>query len=198
MITLYHAPMSRSGSILWLLEELGVPYQTKIVDIRRADGSGARAMENPHPHGKVPVLTDGEDTVFEGSAIALYLADKYRTKTMGPLTGQPQRGEYLAWLAYRPGVMEPAILARRFEIKHVYGAMGWAPAEEVEEVLNNHLASRNYFLGDTFSAADIMLGGSINFLMMAKMIKETSVMSAYVARITARSAFHRMMEHDKR
>ena len=107
MITLYHAPMSRYGSILWLLEELGVPYQTKIVDIRRADGSSARAMENPHPHGKVPVLTDGEDTVFEGSAIALYLADKYRTKTMGPLTGQPQRGEYLSWLAYRPGVMEP-------------------------------------------------------------------------------------------
>jgi glutathione S-transferase len=198
MITLYHSPQTRSGSIVWLLEELEVPYQTKIVDFRRADGTGSRDASNPHPHGKVPALVDGEDTVFEGSAIALFLTDKYRSKKLGPAVGDPKRGEYLSWLAYRPGVLEPALLSRRFEIKHVYGAMGWAPADEVEEVLNGHLASRQYFLGDAFSALDILLGGGLHFLIMAKMIKDTPVLQAYSARITDRPAYRKMMETDKR
>jgi glutathione S-transferase len=198
MITLYHSPMTRSGSIVWLLEELEVPYQVKIVDFRRPDGSGARDAANPHPHGKVPALTDGSETIFEASAITLYLTDKYPNKKMGPLVGESKRGEYLSWLAYRPGVMEPAILCRRFDVKHVYGAMGWAPADEVEEVLNNQLKSRSYFLGDVFSAVDVLLGGSINFLMTAKMIKETPVLAAYAARITDRAAFRKMIDRDKR
>jgi glutathione S-transferase len=198
MITLYHCPQTRSGSIVWLLEELEVPYQTKVVDFRRMDGTGSRDASNPHPHSKVPALVDRDDTIFEGSAIALFLTDKYRGKKMGPAAGEPKRGEYLSWLAYRPGVMEPAILSRRFEIKHVYGAMGWAPADEVEEVLNKHLTSRQYFLGDSFSALDILLGGGLHFLMMANMVKETPVLKAYAARVTDRPAYRKMMQIDKR
>jgi glutathione S-transferase len=197
MITLYHSPQTRSGSIVWLLEELEIPYQTKVVDFRRMDGSGARDTSNPHPHGKVPTLVDGNETVFESSAIALFLTDKYRTKKLGPAVGDPNRGEYLSWLAYRPGVMEPALLARRFEIKHVYGAMGWAPADEVEEVLNRHLSSRQYFLGDAFSALDILLGGGLHFMMMAKMIKATPVLTAYSARIIDRPGYRKMMGEGK-
>jgi glutathione S-transferase len=198
MITLYHSPNTRSATVVWLLEELEVPYQIKLVDFRRADGSGARDPANPHPHGKVPALTDADDTIFETSAIALFLTDKYPAKKMGPLVGAPKRGEYLSWLAYRPGVIEPAIISRRFEFKHVYGAMGWAPADEVETVLNEHLASRNYFLGDDFSALDVLLGGGLNFLMMAKMVESTSVLTAYCARIIDRPAYRKMMERDKR
>ena len=198
MITLYHAPMSRSASIVWLLEELEVPYQTKIVGFRRPDGTGSKDPANPHPHGKVPALKDGEETIFEGSAIALFLTDKYPAKKMGPGVGEPKRGEYLSWLAYRPGVMEPALIARRFEIKHVYGAMGWAPADEVEELLNMHLESRKYFLGDAFSAVDILLGGGLHFMLMAKMVKETPVLKTYTARVTDRPAYRKMMELDKR
>jgi glutathione S-transferase len=197
MITLYHSPQTRSGSIVWLLEELEVPYTTKIVDFRHADGTGARDPSNPHPHGKVPALVDGTEFVFETSAIALYLTDKYRTKKLGPAVGDPNRGEYLSWLAYRPGVMEPALLSRRFEIKHVYGAMGWAPADEVEEVLNKHLASRQYFLGAAFSALDVLLGGGLHFMIMAKMIKPTPVLTAYSARIIERPAFRKMMGETK-
>src|SRR5580692_11797051 len=198
MITLYHAPMSRSASIVWLLEELDVQYETKIVDFRHADGTGSRDPANPHPHGKVPALKDGEETIFEGSAIALFLTDKYPAKKMGPRVGEPKRGEYLSWLAYRPGVMEPALIARRFEIKHVYGAMGWAPADEVEEVLNKHLESHKYFLGDDFSAVDILLGGGLHFMLMAKMVKDTPVLKTYTARVTDRPAYRKMMELDKR
>jgi glutathione S-transferase len=197
LITLYHSPQTRSASIVWLLEELEVPYQTKVVDFRRADGTGSRDASNPHPHGKVPALVDGDETVFEGSAIALFLTDKYRTKKLGPAVGEPNRGEYLSWLAYRPGVLEPALISRRFEIKHVFGAMGWAPADEVEEVLNRHMASRQYFLGDTFSALDILLGGGLHFMMMAKLIKATPVLTAYAARIIDRPGYRKMMGEGK-
>ena len=199
MITLYHSPQTRSASTLWLLEELEVPYQTKAVDFRRPDGTGAKDPANPHPHGKVPALEDGDEFVFEGSAIALYLTDKYRTKKrLGPAVGEPKRGEYLAWLAYRPGVMEPALISRRFDVKHVYGAMGWAPADEVEEVLNAHLATRKYMLGDDFSAADILIGGGIYFMLAAKILKETPVMRAYADRVIDRPAYRKMMEIDRK
>jgi len=89
MITLYHFPMTRSSSIVWLLEELGVPYESRIVGFRKMDGTGERDPANPHPHGKVPALTDGDELIFESSAIALYLTDKYREKKLGPAVASP-------------------------------------------------------------------------------------------------------------
>jgi glutathione S-transferase len=196
MLTLFHAPRSRSGSAVWLLEELGVPYETRMVNIRRADGSGARDAANPHPHGKVPCLEHDGRRVFEIAAISLYLTDLFPDAKLGPRVGDPQRGEYLSWLAYRPGVLEPALMMRRLQVKHVPGAMGWAEAGEVEDVLNSVLSSRQYLLGDVFSAADISVGGTINFLMSFKLLNETPVFKDYTARITSRPAFKRMMEKD--
>jgi glutathione S-transferase len=196
MLTLYHAPKSRSGTIVWVLEELGVPYETKTVNIRRADGSGGRDAANPHPHGKVPCLEHDGQRVFEIAAITLYLTDLFPHAKLGPRVGEPHRGEYLSWLAYRPGVLEPALIMRRLNVKHVPGMMGWAEAGEVEEVLNSVLSQRPYLLGDEFSAADISVGGTINFMMMFKLMSETPVFTDYVARITSRPAFKRMMEKD--
>jgi glutathione S-transferase len=196
MLTLYHAPRSRSGSVVWLLEELGVPYETKIVSIRRADGTGGRDPANPHPHGKVPALVHDGQTVFEIAAIVLYLTDAFPDAKLAPRVGEPGRGEYLSWLTYRPGVIEPSILMRRFNVPHVQGAMGWPPAEAVEAFLNQTLSGRPYLLGEQFSAADITVGGTINFLMMMKLLNETPVLKAYTQRITDRPAFKRMMEKD--
>jgi glutathione S-transferase len=193
MITLYHSPQTRSGSIVWLLEELHVPYGTKVVGFRRFDGTGERDAANPHPHGKVPALEDGDDTLFESSAIALYLTDKYRKVPMGPAVGDPGRAEYLSWLAYRPGVMEPALISRRLGHQHVNGMMGWAAADEVEAVLNEQLKGRKYFLGDEFTALDILIGGGIHFMLQAKMMTETPVLQGYTARIVERPAFKKMM-----
>lgn len=197
MLTLYHAPMSRSGNIVWLLEELEVPYELKIVDIRRGDGSGAKDPSNPHPHGKVPCLVHDGHRVFEIAAITLYLTDLFPEKKLAPLVGDPLRGEYLSWLAYRPGVLEPAMLMRRFGVKHVPGTMGWGEAQEVEAVLNETLASRPYLLGDAFSAADISVGGTVAFLMQFKILNETPTLKEYAARISARPALQRAMERDK-
>lgn len=196
MLTLFHAPRSRSGSIVWLLEELGVPYQTKAVNIRRGDGSGARDPANPHPHGKVPCLQHDGERVFEIAAITLYLTDLFPDAKLGPRVGDPKRGEYLSWLSYRPGVLEPALMMRRLNVKHIQGTMGWAEAGEVEEVLSSALARRKYLLGDEFSAADICVGGTINFLMSFKLMNEMPAFKDYTARITSRPAFRRMMERD--
>lgn len=194
MLTLYHSPQTRSGSIVWLLEEMGKPYEKKIVTFRRADGTGARDPANPHPHGKVPALKDDGRTIFESGAIALYLTDKFPDAKMGPMPGDAKRGDYLSWLFYRPGVMEPAFMERRFNIPHVHGAMGWGTPEEVEQVINDHLSKNKYFLGDEFSAVDIMVGGGLYFMTQFKMMTETPVVKDYCSRITARPAFAKMMQ----
>jgi glutathione S-transferase len=196
MLTLIHKPRTRSGSIVWLLEELGAPYETKIVSTRGADGSGSADPANPHPHGKVPALIHDGRVVFESSAIALYLTDMFPDARLGPRIGEAKRGEFLSWLVYRSGVMEPAFLERRLGTSHIHGAMGWAPPDEVEVLLNQHLSKNKYFLGDDFSAADIMVGGGINFMIMFKMMTETPVLKEYCARIVSRPAFSKMMQLD--
>ncbi|MFZ1904011.1 MAG: glutathione S-transferase N-terminal domain-containing protein [Steroidobacteraceae bacterium] len=85
MITLYHRPRSRSTRLIFLLEELGAPYTIQVVSIRTRDGGGALDPANPHPHGKVPVISDDGVVVFESSAIALYLSDRFPENRLGPL-----------------------------------------------------------------------------------------------------------------
>lgn len=196
MLTLFHKPKTRARTIVWLLEELGVPYELRAVTIRSMDGSGAIDPANPHPHGKVPALEHDGKRVFETAAIALYLTDLFPEKKLGPATDDPLRGEYLSWLAYRAAVLEPAIMMRRLGVKHVQGAMGWAEASEVESVLEETLSMRGYLLGDEFSAADIVTGGAIAFLMQVKVLNETPVFADYVARITARPAHQRSLAQE--
>jgi glutathione S-transferase len=193
MLTLIHKPQTRSASIVWLLEEIGAPYEKKIVTTRTADGKGALDPDNPHPHGKVPALIHDGEVVFESAAIALYLVDLFPEARMGPRIGEAKRGALLSWLAYRPGILEPAMLERTVKFQHVTGAMGWAEPDEVDAVLNRHLSENKYFLGDTFSAADIMVGGAIHFMIMVKRMAETPVFKEYVSRLAARPAFQKAM-----
>ena len=133
MLTLFHAPKSRSTRFIWLLEELDAPYTLKVVTIRRGDGSGALDSANPHPHGKVPVITDGDTIVFESPAIALYLTDSYPKSRIGPLAGEPTRGAYLSWLAYYGDVMEPAFMSKFMNTPVPRGTAGWVVMDEAME-----------------------------------------------------------------
>jgi len=195
MLTLFHAPRSRSFRMLWLLEELGAPYTLKVVNIRRADGSGAVDPANPHPHGKVPALTDDGAVVFETPAIALYLTDKFPAAGLGPRVGETNRGTYLSWLAYYTGVIEPSLTAKFLKVQHVYGMFGWAPFDDVITWLT-HSLERPYLLGDRFSAADIVIGGSLPLLMGRGIVPESDVLKSYVQRITARPAYGRSQAKD--
>src|SRR5581483_11312446 len=194
MLTLYHAPRSRSFRMLWLLEELGVPYDLKIVSIRRGDGSGTDAgpeYRKIHPHAKVPALMHDGASVFETPAIALYLTDAFPDKELGPKIGDPLRGPYLSWLAYSTGVIEPAILEKVLKIEHQVGRFGWAPPAEVEAMLESALSSNPYLLGPKFSAADVVVGGSIIFMLQFNLITPKTIFTAYTGKLTARPAYKR-------
>lgn len=195
MLTLYHAPRSRSFRMLWLLEELGAPYTLKTVNIRRGDGSGATDPANPHPHGKVPALTDDGALIFESPAIALYLTDKFADSGLGPRAGDPDRGAYLTWLSYYTGVVEPSLTARFLNIQHIYGTFGWAPFDDVIAYLTSALSGKSYLLGERFSAADVLVGGSLSFL-MGRIVPESDTFKSYVTRITARPAHARAQAKD--
>lgn len=191
MITLYHAPRSRSWRFIWLLEELGVPYRLHWVNIRRGDGSGAVAGDNPHPHGKVPVIDDDGAIVFESIAIALYLTDKFPAAGIGPLNGDKLRGPYLTWLAYYAGVAEPAFMSKFLNTPVPRGTAGWAPVEEVMEFVSATLTKGDWLLGDTFTAADALWGSTFALFLGNPILPETPVLKAYVERCKARPAFVR-------
>ena len=196
MLTLYHAPRSRSFRALWLLEEIGAPYEVKLVSIRRGDGSGARDPANPHPLGKVPALRHDETLVYETTAIALYLADAFPAAGLGPKIGNPLRGSFLSWLSYYGAVFEPSLTAKFLKLQHIYGTFGWGPFEEVIEHLTRTLDAGPYLLGQTFSAADIVYGGSLPLLMSRGIVPETDTFKGYAARVTGRSAFARAQALD--
>lgn len=149
MLTLIHAPRSRSGNVLWMLEELGVPYQIEYVSIRRGDGSGAIDPRNPHPHGKVPVLKDGDRVVFEQAAIALYLADKFPEAGLGAAVDDPMRGSLLTMLAYYCGVMEPAFMSKFMQMQVPRGSAAWVDSDEAMDFINARLASQPYIAGES-------------------------------------------------
>lgn len=101
MLTLFHAPRSRSTRIITLLRELDAidKVAIEIVDITRSDGSGRKDLKNPHPEGKVPLLEHDGVFIWESIAIIQYLTDLFPQKKMAPAPGDPQRGRYLSWLA---------------------------------------------------------------------------------------------------
>lgn len=194
MITLYHAPRSRASRFIFLLEELGAPYELKEVDIRRGDGSGALDSANPHPHGKVPVIRDGDSVIYESAAIALYLTDKFPQNGIGPLVGDANRGAYLTWLAYYAGVMEPAWMSAfmKWEVKR--GTAGWVKTDEVMELVNGTLSKQPFLLGEKFSAADVLVGTTFKLFMGSPLLAKTDLLEAYVNRITTRPAYIRAQE----
>jgi glutathione S-transferase len=196
MITLYHRPKTRSARLVFLLEELDAPYTVQIVNTRTRDGSGAPDPANPHPHGKVPAISDDGVVVFESSAIALYLTDKFPKNRLGPQVGEPGRGAYLSWLAYYSGVLEPAFMSKfmNFEVPRV--AAGWAPVDEVMATVLALLAKGPYMLGEHFSAVDVLYGTMFALFAQSPILPKSAVLDEYVKRVLARPAYARASARD--
>jgi glutathione S-transferase len=192
MLTLYHHPRTRSSRFIFLLEELGAPYEIhRIANIRRPDGTGGADPENPHPHGKSPALKDGDALVFESSAIALYLTDKFNQNCIGPVVGDARRGAYVSWLAYYAGVMEPAWMSAYMKWDIPRGTAGWVKTDEVMVFVNATLEKGPYILGDKFSAVDILIATTFKMFMGSTLLDSTPLLEAYVKRVTDRPAYAR-------
>jgi glutathione S-transferase len=194
MITLYHALNSRSSRMIWLLEEIGEPYELSMVAIRRRDSKDDPrdpAYRKIHPHGKVPAIEHGGAIVFESAAVALYLADAFPAARVGPRIGEPTRGAFVTWLAYYAGVMEPAFVTKALGFATTGGPTGWAPTDEVLAYLRDTLARGPYLLGDAFSAADVLFGSTFALFKGSPLIPEDAVFDAYIERCAARPAYQR-------
>jgi glutathione S-transferase len=189
MITLYHAPRSRSSRIIWLLEELQAPYQIKQVTIRRGDGTGAIDPTNPHPHGKVPAISHNGSLIFESAAIAAYLTDAFPKNRLGPVLGDPSRGQYLTLLAYYTGVAEPAFVSKYMNVAPPRGTAGWVAVDEAMAFIMRLLESGPYLVGNEFSAADILFGSTFALFLGQPLLPTTPLLEAYVKRCVERPAY---------
>lgn len=189
-ITLYHHPFSRAAATLWTLEEIGQPYELQHVDIM------AGAQKKPpvidlNPMGKVPVLVDGDTVVTENAAIALYLADRYASGRLAPKLDDPQRATYLRWSLFAPSVIEPGMTTKANGWDAKPGQVGWGDYASMIKTMEHALAGRDYVLGETFSMADVIFGGTIRFMLRFKLLEPAPTFTAYAARLDARPASQR-------
>jgi glutathione S-transferase len=196
MITLYHRPRTRATRFIFLLEELEAPYIIHTVTTRNRDGSGAVDPANPHPHGKVPAISDDGVVVFESPAIALYLTDRFPDKGLGPLVGSAERGPYLSWLGYYTGVLEPAFMSKFMKVDVPRATAGWVPAEEAMAALMQRLAHGPYLLGERFSAADVLYATTFAMFRQSPFMPASPLLEEYVARVTARPAYARALARE--
>lgn len=191
MMKLYWAPRTRSFTALWLMEEAGQPYERVLTDITTGAQKTSEYLAI-NPMGKVPALGDGDATLAEAAAICAYVAERYPQAKLAPPLGDPLRAKYLYWLFFSPGCIEPAIvqLATRIEMNPV--AAGWGEAQRVFDVLDAAVTKGPWILGQTFSAADIVIGSGLNFAVrMFKMAPSRPSFDAYLDRCAARPAFQR-------
>ncbi len=191
MMQLYWSPRSRSFSTLWLMEETGQPYERVLIDISKGAQKTSEYLAI-NPMGKVPALRDGEATLAEAAAICAYVTERYPQAKLAPLPGEPLRAKYLYWLFFAPGCIEPAMVQVATKIEMNPVAAGWGDAQRVFDVLDAALAKGPWILGDTFSAADIAIGSSLNFAVrLFKMVQARPSFDRYIDACAARPAFRR-------
>ena len=197
MITLYHAPRSRSSRIIWLLEELEADYKIELVPILRGDGTGTSAPDSylsVHPLRKVPAIKVFDEVVYESGAICLYLTDSHPKKEIGPLPGHNDRAEYVRWLFFYTGILEPAATAR-FQGWDKEKPTGFGKFEDIEGAVSRQLEKTPYICGDTFTAADILIGSGVQFF-KGTLFPARKHYDDYIARLTSRPAYARGQARD--
>jgi glutathione S-transferase len=191
MMQLYWSPRSRSFTALWLMEETGQPYERVLTDI----STGAQKTPEYlaiNPMGKVPALKDGDATLAEAAAICAYVVERYPEAKLAPPLGDPLRAKYLYWLFFGPSCIEPAMVQIATKIEMSPVSAGWGEATRVFNVLDAALAKGPWILGDSFSAADIVIGAGLNFVVrLFKMVPSRPSFDAYLDRCAVRPAFQR-------
>jgi glutathione S-transferase len=188
-IVLHYHPYSRASGTIWALEEAGVPYELKVVQLMKGEQKQPSFLAL-NPMGKLPTLIDGDVVVTEAAAIALYLADRY-APALAPAVDSAERGTYLRWSFFAPGVIEPAVNAKvaGWEVKEVQ--VGWGSYASMIAAAESAIGKGPFLLGDRFSMADVVFGGTLRFMMTFKLIEATPLFSSYVERLNERPAYQR-------
>lgn len=189
-IVLYHHPYSRAANVVWMLEELGLPYELRFVDIMKGEQKSP-AFKAINPMGKLPTLVDDGVVVTESTAIALYLADRYSLGNLAPAIGDPARATWYRWSVYAPAVIEPGSMAQANKWEFRPGAAGWGTYAEMLETMEAALTPGPWLLGERFTMADVIFGGTLRYMLRFNMVEPRPVFTEYAARLGARPALLR-------
>lgn len=197
-ITLFHAPRTRSTGVLVLLEELGAPYELRILNMKAGEQRRPEYLAI-NPLGKVPALLDGDTLVTEQVAIYIHLADRFPQARLAPALDDPQRGAYLRWMVFYAACWEPALVDAWLERAPAppdqtpYGSF-----EAMLDVLERQLARGPYVLGERMTAADVLWGTALSWGMMFGLVPKRPAFVAHAELMGARPAAMRVGERDAR
>ena len=197
-LTLYHASPSRSSVALWMLEEVGQPYDIKLLRLSAGDNMKPDYLAI-NPMGKVPALKHRDTVITELAAICTYLADEFPEMKLNVPVGTPKRGVYLKWLFFGPGCLEPAVIDRVAPRKEAArrAMLGYGDFDTTMNVLAKAIEKGPWLMGDQFTAADVLIGSNIRWSTIFKMIPERKEFTDYIVRIAARPAAQRAEAKDK-
>jgi glutathione S-transferase len=200
MIVLHHLNNSRSQRIVWLLEELAVPYR---IEQHRRDPKtnlAPPALKAVHPLGKAPVIEDGELAVAESGAIIEYLVERYGKGRLAPKRSTPEHVRYLQWMHFAEGTLMLHLVARMYLGRVADGAhpvrtrVDGMVGDELD-LVERELAGSEYLAGEQFTAADIQMMFPLEFAAFYELIADRHPRTrAYVARMQARPAYRRAID----
>jgi glutathione S-transferase len=196
-IVFYTNPMSRGRIVRWMLEEVGQPYRTEVLDY--ASTMKAPAYLAINPMGKVPALKHGETIITEGAAICAYLADAFPSAGLAPPSGDRARGPYYRWLFFAAGPLEAAVTnkALGFVTPEDRKRMaGYGSYDDVMNALEGAVSTGSYLAGNRFSAADLYFGSHLGFGMQFGTVEKRPAFERYWQRISSRPAAIRAREID--
>jgi len=194
-IQFYTNPMSRGQIIRWMLEEVGVPYDTHILGYE--DGMKAPDYLAINPMGKVPAIVHEGKVVTECAAICAYLADAFPSARLAPAADA--RADYYRWLFFAAGPVEAAVTnhAAGFMVEPGRERMfGYGTYERTIDALEGAVSERDYVCGDQFTAADVYVGSQIDWGMQFGTMPERPAFSAYAERLRAREGYRRAKDID--
>ena len=189
-LTFYTNPMSRGRTIRWMLEELGQPYETRILDY----GTTMKAPDYLaiNPMGKVPAIVHNGKVVTEVAAIVCYLADAFPEAGIAP--DPKDRADYYRWFFFTSGPVEAAFTAKSmgWEVPPERSAMaGFGSYDVTMDTLEKAVSASPFVAGDRFTAADLWVGAMVNFMLTFKLLEPRPAFTEYAARMTDRPAFKR-------
>lgn len=196
-ITFFHSPHTRSSATFTLLEELGAPYELRVLNMKAGE-QRQPAFLAVNPLGKVPTILDGDTVVTEQVAIFIHLADRFPQAGLAPSLEDPLRGAYLRWLVYYAACYEPALVDRfmkREPTSHMNTPYGSFDA--MLGVIEAQLRRAAYLLGDKMSAADVLWASALGWGMAFAGVPRLPVFVDYAERLGARPAAKRVEERDK-
>ena len=191
---LYWSPQTRSTRAIWMLEEAGVSYELERIDIQSRQRKDPPEFLEASPMGKVPALIDGDVKMSESAAICLYVADRYAAGRLAPAIDDAARGKFLYWLMYTPAVVEPSMSEKFNNVETNRYRSGWGDFQLMIETLERGIGENRWILGDTFTAADVMVGSSVVFMRMFDMLPASDTLTRYADRCLDRPAYRKAIE----